>query len=540
MSPNTENIEARLSAYIDGELDAAGRAEIERHLAENPQHRALIVDLMRQRDLLRAMPVESAPEDLREAIEQQIERSMLLGGTDDAASTVIKIRRWPQVFSVAAIVLLTVGLGVVVYQVVTPPEPHMQLTMVAPTTAPVPLVTDETEAAAPEAMAFKADLAKAALARAETVRRVEPRERARELDGPAIALPTPGELLDARNQAANDATTAPVDAIPSTAVAAAVPEEPALSSVAAVLGESSAPAAVAPEILASAFGIASGSGGVSVDKTWVEGVLGRAGFVNRSATEPVVVVLNATDFGAAEQRVRDVLASSNLQFDLAPQAEPVPSIALARDELATKSKDAEDQQSILLRQNYQLQSPYAGAERRAPAVNYDAQVNTASKAIAPVVKEEDTEKFARQNTIVDDNRIYVVRNVPAKQARDVADELARLDAPAALSVSKTTGWASKESKVGGLEAQLSSDKDTDTKKSSNATTLPAPSNEMVVSVPLADALAQLPATLPGTLPADAPPVDLVIVLQIAGATPASAPTSAPTTEPATTQPAVVP
>ena len=39
---NTEQIEAKLCAYVDGELDAAGRAEIEQHLAANPQHRALV------------------------------------------------------------------------------------------------------------------------------------------------------------------------------------------------------------------------------------------------------------------------------------------------------------------------------------------------------------------------------------------------------------------------------------------------------------------------------------------------------------------
>ena len=42
---NTENIEAKLCAYVDGELDEAGRAEIEAHLAANVQHRQLIEEL---------------------------------------------------------------------------------------------------------------------------------------------------------------------------------------------------------------------------------------------------------------------------------------------------------------------------------------------------------------------------------------------------------------------------------------------------------------------------------------------------------------
>ena len=55
---NTEQIEAKLCAYVDGELDAAGRAEIEAHLAANPQHRELLTELMAQRELLRELPRE--------------------------------------------------------------------------------------------------------------------------------------------------------------------------------------------------------------------------------------------------------------------------------------------------------------------------------------------------------------------------------------------------------------------------------------------------------------------------------------------------
>jgi anti-sigma factor RsiW len=32
---NTENIEAKLAAYVDGELDPTGRAEIEQYLKTN-------------------------------------------------------------------------------------------------------------------------------------------------------------------------------------------------------------------------------------------------------------------------------------------------------------------------------------------------------------------------------------------------------------------------------------------------------------------------------------------------------------------------
>jgi hypothetical protein len=116
MAGNTENIEAKLAAYIDGDLDAQGRAEIEKHLAANPQHRTLIEQLSKQRDLLRELPREEAPEDILEALQNQMERSVLLGD-DDAGepSEHLKISRWPQRFAVAAIVLLTVGLGAIIY-----------------------------------------------------------------------------------------------------------------------------------------------------------------------------------------------------------------------------------------------------------------------------------------------------------------------------------------------------------------------------------------------------------------------------------------
>src|SRR3954467_5849937 len=119
---NTENIEARLCAYVDGELDAAGRAEIEQHLKTNPQHQKLMQELTRTRDLLRSLPRERAPADITEALQGQLERSVLLDDSDmDRAGDMrIHINRWPQFLAVAAILLLAVGLAAVVYFVIAP------------------------------------------------------------------------------------------------------------------------------------------------------------------------------------------------------------------------------------------------------------------------------------------------------------------------------------------------------------------------------------------------------------------------------------
>lgn len=111
MSQNQEIIEAKLCAYIDGELDSEGRVEIERHLEVNPQHRRLLESLRATRDLLKWLPREAAPAEVAETLNGQLERSVLL---DDAADT-LGPSIWPRVFAAAAIVLLTAGLFAAVY-----------------------------------------------------------------------------------------------------------------------------------------------------------------------------------------------------------------------------------------------------------------------------------------------------------------------------------------------------------------------------------------------------------------------------------------
>jgi hypothetical protein len=116
---NTENIEAKLCAYVDGELDSDGRAEIERHLVANPSHRRLLEELVRGRALLRALPREDAPEDLIDDIQSQLERSVLISQPvdDEAAAVAGRINRWPHRLAAAAILLLAVGLAAVIVYV---------------------------------------------------------------------------------------------------------------------------------------------------------------------------------------------------------------------------------------------------------------------------------------------------------------------------------------------------------------------------------------------------------------------------------------
>lgn len=128
MAANQENIEAKLCAYIEGDIDDAGRAEIEKHLASNPQHRTLLDSLVQQRDLLRALPREKAPVDIYETLQGQLERSVLLGaGDDDLGAESIRIGQWTQWRAIAAVLLLTIGLAVVVYVILPTTRPSVEI-----------------------------------------------------------------------------------------------------------------------------------------------------------------------------------------------------------------------------------------------------------------------------------------------------------------------------------------------------------------------------------------------------------------------------
>lgn len=125
MSQNQEIIESKLCAYIDGELDPEGRAEIEKHLEANPQHRRLLESLRATRDLIRWLPREPAPPEVAETLSGQLERSVLLNYEGDS----LRVSPWPRILAAAAIVLLTAGLGVAVYYALPKSQKPAQLAM---------------------------------------------------------------------------------------------------------------------------------------------------------------------------------------------------------------------------------------------------------------------------------------------------------------------------------------------------------------------------------------------------------------------------
>lgn len=115
-----ENIEAMLCAYVEGDLDATGRAQIEKHLADHPQHRKLLDELMAMRELVRGLPHARAPMDVGDSLRQKVERSMLLGDSASSSPQRHRVDRWPQFFGIAAIFLLFASLCFIVYKALGP------------------------------------------------------------------------------------------------------------------------------------------------------------------------------------------------------------------------------------------------------------------------------------------------------------------------------------------------------------------------------------------------------------------------------------
>jgi len=115
-----ENIEAMLCAYVEGDLDAAGKSRIEKHLQDNPQHKKLLDELVSMRELVRALPRAEAPIDLEESLRQKVERSMLLEGSVAAAPQRQRMDWWPQFFTIAAIFLLFASLCFILCKTLLP------------------------------------------------------------------------------------------------------------------------------------------------------------------------------------------------------------------------------------------------------------------------------------------------------------------------------------------------------------------------------------------------------------------------------------
>jgi hypothetical protein len=136
--PN-EATEAKLCAYLDGQLSPTERAEIEEYLKNYPQHRQTLKDLAATRQVLQTLPRETAPPEVSEAFHGHMERSMLLDGPTNIDS-MVRMNHWPQVALAAAIVVLAVGLGIVVYIILPGPVQKYSVAPPPPATLPAPTI----------------------------------------------------------------------------------------------------------------------------------------------------------------------------------------------------------------------------------------------------------------------------------------------------------------------------------------------------------------------------------------------------------------
>jgi anti-sigma factor RsiW len=153
---NSEDIEARLCDYIEGELSPSDRADIERHLESHPRHREMIKELIQSRRLVGDLPRVKAPGDMTELLQGQLERSMLLGAPTDSETR--GMRQVSRIAAMMVVLILSAGLGAGIYFMVhtasnaahlppmamdaTPDSPPPLLTQVTtqPATQPVAVV----------------------------------------------------------------------------------------------------------------------------------------------------------------------------------------------------------------------------------------------------------------------------------------------------------------------------------------------------------------------------------------------------------------
>lgn len=292
-----ETTEAKLCAYVDGELDAAGRAEIEKYLETNPQHRKLMEELKQTRALMRALPRASAPPEIGEMLQGQLERSLLLNELDaEPAADSMRISRAAQFRAVAAVILLALGLGAVVYFVL--PSSNQRVTVVTAPPTDHEFATNTTQIVP------------------------ETEEASRAIAG--VPSEAPG--------AAPVATRAPVLTTAPVAIASADPFTRRTMDHAKVAGKMSAkftPLEKKAEVMADASK-------VDPFRARVQQTLANA-TQGQSPANYTCVVVSTSDPAAARQRVNTFLVDNKIQWQ--PVAEPMPQpIQFGASQVAMTSK----------------------------------------------------------------------------------------------------------------------------------------------------------------------------------------------------------
>lgn len=104
----------QLTAYLDGELSVAERANVEAWLARDPEARRVLDELRRTSAAVQGLPRERVPGDFAAGVMARLERESLLGATlrmDGAAPTASPRPAWLRPLAMAASLLLVVTAG---------------------------------------------------------------------------------------------------------------------------------------------------------------------------------------------------------------------------------------------------------------------------------------------------------------------------------------------------------------------------------------------------------------------------------------------
>ncbi|MBP7934012.1 MAG: hypothetical protein KA354_05115 [Phycisphaerae bacterium] len=137
-------LEAQLSAYLDGELAAAERTEVEDFLAVDADARKLLAELEDIAAGLRALPRARVSPDLMEGLRSRLERRALLGVQTSKAPPVTTIPFGGRWLAAAAVMAMMVTAGYVMWSIRSPePDfPTKEYVMVESANRPVQRSTD--------------------------------------------------------------------------------------------------------------------------------------------------------------------------------------------------------------------------------------------------------------------------------------------------------------------------------------------------------------------------------------------------------------
>jgi hypothetical protein len=119
-----QNIEELLSGYVDGELSERKYTELKRLMEHDPELAVKFSELKRQKHLLNAMPIETAPEGLLDAVIASQERKFILNEYSAASGEAdgIKHLMFSRAMTAAVILVLFGGLGGLIYTIMAPAQ----------------------------------------------------------------------------------------------------------------------------------------------------------------------------------------------------------------------------------------------------------------------------------------------------------------------------------------------------------------------------------------------------------------------------------